>query len=58
MIVKKDKIKVNVRVCKDVELVCPKCGEISLFYDVDTEIENHEMCWECGEMLEFYVCDF
>lgn len=27
MKIKKDKIKVSIRECKDVEIICPKCGE-------------------------------
>ncbi len=31
----KDKIKVSVRECKDVEIKCPNCEEKNIFYDVD-----------------------
>ena len=27
MKVEKDKIKVRIRECKDVEIICPECGE-------------------------------
>lgn len=57
MKVEKDKIKVSIRECKDVEIICPECGEKSLFYDVDTGISNYGICWNCGSDFEFYVDD-
>lgn len=58
MKVKKDNIKINVRECKDVEIICLECGEKNIFYDVDCEEANNKECWGCGEILEFYVDDF
>ena len=57
MKVEKDKIKVSIRECKDVEIICPECGEKSLFYDVDTGISNYGICWNCDTDFEFYVDD-
>lgn len=58
MEIEKDKIKVSIRECKDVEIICPNCGKKNIYYDVDYEEPNIEECWSCGEMLEFYVEDF
>ena len=57
MKVEKDNIKVSIRECKDVEIICPECGEKNLFYDVDTGIPNYGICWNCGSDFEFYVDD-
>lgn len=57
MKVEKDKIKVSIRECKDVEIICPECGEKSLFYDVDTGISNYGICWNCDTDFEFYIND-
>ena len=58
MKIEKDKIKVSIRECKDVEIICPNCKEKNIYYDVDCGEINNEECWNCDETLEFYVNDF
>ena len=58
MKIEKDKMQVSIRECKDAEIICPECGEKSLFYDVNTGLSNYGICWNCGEEFEFYVDEF
>lgn len=42
MKIEKDKIKVSIRECKDVEIICPSCGEKNIYYDVNCGEINNE----------------